>query len=48
MSEYKFSIGRDKAEKKQYSPVPREEMKKHEQIEDLFYEHHTSPLLFCG
>lgn len=48
MSEYKLSIARDKTEKKQYLPVPIEVMKRHERIEDLVYEHHTSPLLFCG
>ena len=33
-----------------YSPVPIEVTKRHERIEDLVYEHHSSPspLLFCG
>ena len=46
MSEHRLSIRRGK--KKQYLPVPIEVTKKHERIEDLVYEHHTSPLLFCG
>ena len=44
---HKFSSGRDKDWEKNL-PVPIEGMKKHERIEDLVYEHHTNPFLFCG
>ena len=47
MSEHKFKYWKGQTEKKQYLPVPIEVMKKHERIEDLVYEYHTSPLLFC-
>ena len=48
VSEHNSSIGRNKTEKRKILPVPTKGLKKHKRTEDLVYEHHKSPLLFCG